>query len=112
MKLAENRSTRSHAHGRRQRIESLHWIRVVTFGEDLSQIRTANGPAVMAPLRNTSVSRHRFDGATKIASACRHTARHPNRALALLTKPDDQLRRDPALPESRPHTTLLDSTRR
>ncbi len=59
------------------------WL--VTFGEDLSQIRTGNGPAVMATMRNTAVSRHRLDGATKIASACRHTARHPNRALALLT---------------------------
>jgi predicted transposase YbfD/YdcC len=67
------------------RIEVLHWIRDVTFGEDMSQIRTGNGPAVMATLRNTAVSRHRLDGATKIASACRHTARHPNRALALLT---------------------------
>lgn len=67
------------------RIESLHWIRDVTFGEDLSQIRTGNGPAVMASLRNTAVSRHRLHGATRIASACRHTARHPNRALALLT---------------------------
>ncbi|MCU1660033.1 MAG: transposase, family, partial [Pseudonocardia sp.] len=56
-------------------IESLHWIRDVTFGEDLPQIRTGNGPAVMATLRNTAVSRHRLDGATKIASACRHTAR-------------------------------------
>lgn len=67
------------------RIEVLHWIRDVTFGEDLSQIRTGNGPAVMATLRNTAVSRHRLNGAMKIASACRHTARHPNRALALLT---------------------------
>lgn len=67
------------------RIEVLRWIRDVTFGEDLSQIRTGNGPAVMATLCNTAVSRHRLDGATKIASACRHTARHPNRALTLLT---------------------------
>lgn len=67
------------------RIASLHWIRDVTFGEDLCQVRTGNGPAVMASLRNTAVGRHRLDGATKIASACRHTARHPNRALALLT---------------------------
>lgn len=66
------------------RIETLHWIRDVTFGEDLSQVRTGNGPAVMATLRNTAVGRHRIDGATRIASACRYTARHPNRALALL----------------------------
>jgi hypothetical protein len=67
------------------RIESLHWIRDVSFGEDLSQIRTGHGPANMATLRNFGVSRHRLTGATNIAHACRHTARHPNRALDLLT---------------------------
>ena len=50
-----------------------------------AEIRTGNGPAVMATLRNTAVSRHRLDGAGNIAQACRHTARHPNRALTLLT---------------------------
>lgn len=67
------------------RIESLHWIRDVSFGEDLSQIRTGHGPANMATLRNFAVSRHRLAGASNIAQACRHTARHPNRALDLLT---------------------------
>jgi predicted transposase YbfD/YdcC len=67
------------------RIESLHWIRDVTFGEDLSQVRTHNGPAVMATLRNFAVSRHRLASEDNIARACRRTARHPNRALALLT---------------------------
>lgn len=66
-------------------IEALHWIRDVSFGEDLSQIRTANGPANMATLRNFAVSRHRMAGDKNIAHACRHTSRHPNRALALLT---------------------------
>ena len=67
------------------RIEALHWIRDVTFGEDLSQIRTDNGPAAMATLRNFAVSRHRLADDHNIAHACRRTARHPNRALALLT---------------------------
>ena len=67
------------------RIEALHWIRDVSFHEDLSQIRTGNGPAVMATLRNTAISGHRLDGAANIAQACQRTARHPNRALALLT---------------------------
>lgn len=40
------------------RIESLHWIRDVSFGEDLSQIRTGHGPANMATLRNFGVGRH------------------------------------------------------
>ncbi len=63
----------------------LHWIRDVTFAEDLSQIRTGTGPATMAVLRNLAVSRHRLAGATNIAAACRHTSRHPNRAAELLT---------------------------
>ena len=63
----------------------LHWIRDVTFAEDLSQIRTGHGPANMAALRNLALSRHRIAGATNIAAACRHVGRHPNRVLPLLT---------------------------
>lgn len=63
----------------------LHWIRDVVFAEDHSQVRTGNGPAVMASLRNLAVSRHRLTGATNIAAACRHVARHPKRVLPLLT---------------------------
>ena len=63
----------------------LHWIRDVTFAEDHCQIRTGNGPAVMATLRNFALSRHRQAGATNIAAACRHTSRHPIRAADLLT---------------------------
>jgi predicted transposase YbfD/YdcC len=63
----------------------LHWIRDVTFAEDLSQIRTGHGPTNMAALRNLALSRHRIAGATNIAAACRHVGRHPNRVLPLLT---------------------------
>ncbi len=62
----------------------LHWVRDVVFAEDLSQIRTGNGPAVMAVLRNLAISRHRLAGATNIAAACRDTGRHPLRAVDLL----------------------------
>jgi predicted transposase YbfD/YdcC len=63
----------------------LHWIRDVTFAEDLSQIRVGHGPANMAALRNLALSRHRIAGATNIAAASRHVGRHPNRVLPLLT---------------------------
>jgi predicted transposase YbfD/YdcC len=63
----------------------LHWIRDVTFAEDHSQIHTGNGPAVMATLRNFALSRHRINGHTNIAAACRYTSRHPIRAADLLT---------------------------
>ena len=62
----------------------LHWVRDVTFAEDLSQIRTGSGPAVMASLRNFAVSLHRLAGATNIAAACRRVSRHPNRVIAML----------------------------
>jgi predicted transposase YbfD/YdcC len=62
----------------------LHWVRDVVFAEDLSRIRTGNAPAVMASLRNLAISIHRRHGATNIAAATRHTARHPHRPLTLL----------------------------
>jgi hypothetical protein len=34
----------------------LHWVRDVTFGEDLSQVRTGNAPQVMASLRNLAIA--------------------------------------------------------
>ena len=70
----------------------LHWVRDVVFAEDLSQIRVGHGPAVMASLRNLAISVHRRAGATNIAAACRHVARHPNRVLPLLNKQDHRLR--------------------
>lgn len=63
----------------------LHWVRDVTFAEDLSQIRTGNGPAVMAVLRNLVISLHRLAGAENIAQECRHIGRDPVRALNLIT---------------------------
>jgi predicted transposase YbfD/YdcC len=63
----------------------LHWVRDVTFAEDLSQIRTGHGPAVMATLRNLAISLHRRAGASNIATACRTVSRHPSRPLAMIT---------------------------
>jgi predicted transposase YbfD/YdcC len=63
----------------------LHWIRDVVFAEDLSQIRTGHGPAVMAALRNLAISMHRLTGADNIAERCRHVARNAVRAVELVT---------------------------
>jgi predicted transposase YbfD/YdcC len=62
----------------------LHWVRDVTYGEDLSQIRTGSAPQVMATLRNLAISLHRLAGATNIAAALRHHARDALRPLQLL----------------------------
>ncbi len=67
------------------RIEDrLHWVRDVTYGEDLSQVRTRNGPRIMASLRNLAISVLRLTGATNIAAALRHHARRPHRPLRTL----------------------------
>jgi predicted transposase YbfD/YdcC len=65
-------------------IEALHHIRDVTYGEDDSQIRTGNGPQVMATLRNLTVSVLKLGGYPNIAAACRYHARDATRVLATL----------------------------
>ena len=62
----------------------LHWVRDVTFAEDLSRVRTGNAPQVMATLRNLAISLLRLTGATNIAKALRHHARDTKYPLTLL----------------------------
>ncbi len=61
--------------------DRLHWVRDMDFDEDRSQIRTGNGPRVMASLRNLALTILRLAGATSIAAALRHHARRPDRPL-------------------------------
>ncbi|MFV2104912.1 ISAs1 family transposase [Micromonospora sp. LOL_024] len=65
-------------------IESLHYLRDVTFGEDASQVRTGSAPQTLATLRNTVISLLRLAGTTNIAKALRHNSRNPDRPLQLL----------------------------
>ncbi len=65
--------------------DSLHWVRDMTFGEDSSQVRTRNGPRVMAALRNLVITILRLTGHTSIAAALRHHARRPGRPLHTIT---------------------------
>lgn len=53
--------------------DRLHWVRDVTYDEDRSQVRTANGPRVMASLRNLAITIVRLSGETSIAAACAAT---------------------------------------
>jgi predicted transposase YbfD/YdcC len=64
------------------RIEALHHIRDVTYGEDASQVRTGNGPQAMATLRNLAIGILKLAGHPSIAAACRHHARDAARTLA------------------------------
>jgi predicted transposase YbfD/YdcC len=65
-------------------IEALHHIRDVTYGEDASQIRTGNGPQVMATLRNLATGILKPSGHPSIAAASRYHARDATRVLATL----------------------------
>jgi hypothetical protein len=66
------------------RIEALHHIRDVTYGEDHSQARTGNGPQVMATLRNLAIGILKLAGTGNIAAACRYHCRDATRTLATL----------------------------
>jgi predicted transposase YbfD/YdcC len=68
---------------------SLHWVRDVTFGEDLSQARTGTLPRVLATLRNLAIGiiRHAASRTVNIAAATRQLAREPHRTLDLLGIP-------------------------
>jgi predicted transposase YbfD/YdcC len=61
-----------------------HYVRDVTYKEDASQVRTGNGPQVMAGLRNLSISLLRLAGAENIAAATRFLGRSLERPLRLL----------------------------
>ena len=67
----------------------LHWVRDVVFDEDRHQLRTRNGPEIMAALRNLAISLIRLlHGATaSIAATTRAMARRPRRAIDLITRP-------------------------
>lgn len=62
-----------------------HYVRDVTFNEDHSQIRTGNGPQIMACLRNFTLGILRvLTNATNIVSALRDIAAKPHLALKLI----------------------------
>jgi hypothetical protein len=66
------------------RIEALHHIRDVTYGEDASQTRTGNGPQVMATFRNLAIGTLKLAAHASIAAARRHHSRDATRTLATL----------------------------
>jgi predicted transposase YbfD/YdcC len=68
-------------------IESLHWIRDVTFDEDRHQLRQGSGPQVLAGLRNLAIGALRTSGRNKIASSLRWVSRNPVRVLNILGQP-------------------------
>jgi hypothetical protein len=70
-------------------IESLHWVRGMTFDDYRSQVRTGTIPRVLATLRNLAIgiSRHTTYRSVNIAAATRQLARQPDTTLDLLGIP-------------------------
>lgn len=62
----------------------LHYVRDVTLGEDASQIRCGQGPAVFAAVRNAALGLMRLARQPNVAAAQRRYAMYPWEALALL----------------------------
>ena len=62
----------------------VHWVRDVVFDEDRHQLRTGQGPQVMATLRNTALSLLRLAGHTDIAATLRHHAHDSRRPIELV----------------------------
>ena len=76
----------------------LHWIRNVVFDEDRHQLRTRNGPEIMAALRNLTTrhhpsgprrpSRYRLHHQIPVTTTkTRHQAHHPTNHLTRLCRP-------------------------
>ena len=65
-------------------VESRHWLRDVTFGEDAARVRTGAAPQIMAAVRNLVITLIRRTGTTQIAAYRQHLRTPPTKALRLL----------------------------
>jgi predicted transposase YbfD/YdcC len=65
-------------------VESRHWLRDVTFGEDAARVRTGAAPQILAAVRNLVITLIRRTGTTQIAAYRQHLRTHPTKALRLL----------------------------
>ena len=66
--------------------DRLPWVRDEVYDEDHSQVRTGNGPRVMASLRNLAIAILRLADQASIAAALRYHARQPGRPLQTITQ--------------------------
>jgi hypothetical protein len=66
------------------RIESRHWTRDVTCGEDHARLRTGAGPQILAALRNLVLTLIQRLGTSRSAAQRRAFAARPAQALRAL----------------------------
>ncbi len=74
------------------RIEALHWVRDVTFGEDESQIHTGQVPEAFSVLRNAAVTLVGLAGFPSIAAGVRELQARPLGVLALFAGLSNRLK--------------------
>lgn len=63
----------------------LHWVKDVVLGEDACRVRTHGGPQILSGLRNAALGLLHQNGLGQIASALRHLAAFPLKAIQLVT---------------------------
>lgn len=64
----------------------VHWVKDVVLGEDGCRVRTGSGPQVLSGLRNAALRLLHGNGLSQIASALRHLAAFPMKAVQLVTQ--------------------------
>lgn len=74
------------------RIEALHWVRDVTFGEDESQIYTGQVPEAFSVLRNAAATLVSLAGFPSIAAGVRELQTRPLGVLALFASLSNRLK--------------------
>jgi predicted transposase YbfD/YdcC len=65
-------------------LESLHWVRDVTFGEDKCQVKCGHAPQNLAAFRNAAISLLRYAGHTEIAATLRDFSYQSRKLLRFL----------------------------
>lgn len=65
-------------------IESLHWVRDVTFGEDKCQVKVGPAPQNLAAFRNAAISLLRLSGCKEIAASLRDFSYQPLKLMKFL----------------------------
>lgn len=65
-------------------MESLHWVRDVTFGEDKCQVKRGHAPQNLAAFRNAAISLIRRCGYKEIAATLRDFSYQSRKLLDFL----------------------------
>lgn len=65
-------------------LESLHWVRDVTFGEDKCQVKHGHAPQNLAAFRNAAINLLRHCGHKEIAATLRGFSYQSRKLLRLL----------------------------